>query len=154
MTPSSCPEPTLPTPLTNVRSESGAFATSDCLVRDVTVFVDQAVANWALGHVRVVAAETTTELVSWLLAHDPTSVMRVVVTCDAPLVHIELFDRGQRVPDPHVFCMDAAFAVQVLIRPGVQWGADLDARGRCLWATVSAPAEDGLPPADATEAGP
>jgi hypothetical protein len=154
VTPSSCSQPFLPAPLDGVCSESMAFALSDDFIRDATLFTDQTVASWALPAVRIIAAETTTELVSWLLAHDPSSVVRLAVTWDAPLVHIELFDRGQWLPDPYGFCMDAAFAVHLLIRPGVQWGAGVDARGRCLWATVSVPGQDGLPPASPTEAGP
>jgi len=154
MTPSSCSQPFLPAPLSDVRTESMAFAVSDSFIRDATLFTDQTVADWSLSDVRIIAAETTTELVSWLLAHDPSSVVRLAVTWDGPLVHIELFDRGQSLPDPRVFCADAAFAVHLLIRPGVQWGAGVDARGRCLWATVSVPAQDGLPPTRLTEAGP
>jgi hypothetical protein len=150
----SCPEPILPAPLAGARSESMAFAVSDRLVRDAALFTDQTVVSWALTDLRVVVAETTAEFVFWLLAHEPSAVVRVAVTWDGSLVHVELFDRGQIIPDTHASCTDAAFAVHVLIRPGVQWGGSVDARGRCLWATVDASAQEGFQPASPTETGP
>jgi len=130
-----------------------AFALSDHLSADVALFVEHVMADWGLTRLREVAVTTTVELVTWATSHGPSSVLRVVVTWDEPLVHLEVFDRGALVPDPNVSRADATLAVRLLIPPGVEWGAGLDSRGRCLWATLRTQL-DTEAPAIPSEAGP
>jgi hypothetical protein len=140
--------------LPGVRHEVMAFAASGRLTGDVTQFATQVITRWDLAELRPAALTTATELVGWILAHGPSTVLRVALTLDRPLVHIEVFDRGGLVPDPNVAAADAAFAVRLLTPPCVEWGAGLDSRGRCLWATLHVASDHEPVIAESSEAGP
>ena len=153
MLPSSVPV-TETTPLANHPCESATFTRLASLFSDIGAFVERVAAEWKLDYVGLVTASAAVELAVWLQNHEPSPAVRVGVTWAAPLLHVEVFDQGPHVPNTGISVHDAAMAVRLLVQPGVQWGASLDARGRCLWATVDAAPYANLTPVGAREAGP
>ena len=71
-----------------------------------------------------------------------------------PVLHIEVTDQGALVPGAQVSLADAELAVRLLRTPAIEWGAELDSHGRCLWVAFTTGRSD-LDPfeADALEGG-
>ena len=114
-----------------------------CFVRNYTVadlhaFVMDSLAGCGLGRLTAAVSTLATELVTWATTHSPSDGFTVQLTWDDPILHAEVTDRGSLAPDPNVSRADAELAVRLLSIPIVEWGADLDSRGRCLWATLHA----------------
>jgi hypothetical protein len=141
-------------PTTAVRVTSATFPVVDTLLQDIGTFTERVLTDWELDRLAFVAASTVVELAVWLQNHQPSPAVRLGLSWTPPLVGLELLDQGPRVPHTGVSALDAALAMRLLIQPGVQWGASLDARGRCLWATVAAGAYDDPAPAHTPGAGP
>jgi hypothetical protein len=113
-----------------------SFALSSYVAADVQAFVASIPAGWGLSHLTEPVNTLTHELVAWTTKNGPSEVFTVVLTWDEPILHVEVIDRGGIVPDPNVSRTDAEFALRLLSLPVMEWGADLDSRGRCLWATL------------------
>jgi hypothetical protein len=154
MSSSSVPNAAETAPLVDQRSESATFTRPASLLPDIGAFVERVAAGWELDHLGLVGASAAVELAVWLQNHEPSPAVRVNLTWAAPLLQIEVFDQGPDVPHTGASVHDAAMAVRLLVQPGVQWGASLDARGRCLWATVDAAPYENLTLVGASEAGP
>ena len=114
------------------------FALSGYVAADVRAFVAGVPAGWGLGNLTEIVTALVSELVSWTTAHGPSEVFTVALTWDEPILHVEVSDRGGIAPEPTLSRADAELAVRLLSLPVVEWGADLDSRGRCLWATLRA----------------
>lgn len=119
-----------------VKRDAMSFALTAHVAADVQAFVAGVPAGWGLGHFAETVTALVSELVSWTTAHGPSEVFTVALTWDEPILHVEVTDRGGVAPDPTVSRDDAELAVRLLTIPVVEWGADLDSRGRCLWATL------------------
>jgi hypothetical protein len=119
-----------------VSREAMSFALSSYVADDVKAFVAGIPAGWGLGQLSENVKALTAELVAWIAANAPTDAFTVVLTWDKPILHVEVSDRGGIAPEPTLSRADAEFAVRLLSLPVVEWGADLDSRGRCLWATL------------------
>lgn len=128
--------------LPDVSRKAMSFALSGYVAADVQVFVAGVPAGWGLGHLTETLTALVSELVSWTTAHGPSEVFTVALTWDEPILHVEVSDRGGIAPEPTLSRADAGFAARLLSLPVVEWGADLDSRGRCLWATLRGDRDD------------
>lgn len=122
--------------LPDVARAAMSFALSSYVATDVQAFVARVPAGWGLGDLTETLTALVSELVSWMTAHGPSEVFTVALTWDEPILHVEVSDRGAIAPEPTLSRADAEFAVRLLSLPVAEWGADLDSRGRCLWATL------------------
>jgi len=122
--------------LPDVSREAMSFALSGHVAADVESFVARLPDGWGLAHLTDVVTVLVSELMSWMAAHGPSEVFTVALTWDEPILHVEVNDRGDAAPEPTLSRADAEFAVRLLSLPVMEWGADLDSRGRCLWATL------------------
>lgn len=129
--------------LPDVPREAMSFAISGYVAADVHTFVAGVPAGWGLGHLTETVTALVNELVSWMTAHGSSEVFTAALTWDEPILHVEVSDRGGIAPEPTLARADAEFAVRLLSLPVVEWGADLDSRGRCLWATLRADRDAG-----------
>ena len=104
----------------------------------VDVFVSQVLQEWKLEALAGDLQRVTHELLAWMLTNGASTECRLVLTRDEPFVHVEVLDRGGLVPSPYVSLADAELAVRLLKTPVIEWGSELDSRGRCLWVCLSA----------------
>ena len=125
--------------LTGVRRETRAFEQTGHLEREVREFVEQVLGGWELSQLARGVLRAVQELVAWEMANGPSPSFTVELTWDEPLVRVEVRDRGTVIPNPNVVRSDAELAVRLLTPPAVEWGAELDVRGRCVWAVVRIP---------------
>jgi len=104
--------------------------------------------DWKLLDLIKAVDVAVSELMQWIDGHGAPDRMNLTITWDQTLLFVELHDRGGLVPEPHVSRVDAELATRLLAPPAVEWGADLDSRGRHLWVafTVPSTALDAVPP--------
>ena len=95
--------------------------------------------SWQLLAMLPVVKGALSELLSWIHGHGGSDRLELTVTWDQTLLFVELHDCGGLVPKPHVSRVDAELAVRLLTPPAVEWGADLDSRGRRLWVAFAVP---------------
>ena len=124
--------------LPGVQHERQAFAKSADALAAVAAFVEATTVGWGLPELVASLQFAARELVAWNVANGPAGEFTVTLTYDKPVVHIEVADRGALVPNPYVSCVDADLAVRLLANPAIEWGAELDSRGRTLWVSFSA----------------
>lgn len=122
--------------LTGVCSQSMAFAASTHALADATSFTHHVLKDWDLDAYSTAVQGAASRLIAWMTAHQPATTFRLELTWDSPLLHLEVVDRATVLPDPFVSRCDARLAVDLLTPPIVEWGAQLDCRGRCLWTTL------------------
>jgi hypothetical protein len=132
----------LPIAAHSVKRDSKIFTALPTAPTDVLPFVTGAPAGWGLGHLAGPIAAVVHDLVGWAMAHSPSSVFTVGLLLDGSILHVEVANRGGLAPDPFVSRTDAELAVRLLTPPVLEWGAELDSRGRCLWATLRASQDD------------
>lgn len=116
--------------------ESTTIALTQHAAEDVRQFARCTPEGWDLQDVAERAGDVGRELAQWMADHAPSSHLHVTLLWDNPILHVEVGDRGALAPDPNVSRRDAEFAVRVLTPPVLEWGCDLDSRGRRLWATL------------------
>ena len=106
--------------------------------------------SWQLLDVLPMVKGALSELLSWIHGHGGSDRLELTVTWDETLLFVELHDRGGLIPEPHVSRVDAELAVRLLTSAAVEWGADLDSRGRRLWVAFSVPSTglSTMPPDD------
>jgi hypothetical protein len=104
----------------------------------ITAFVERVPVDWSLPELVAPLLYACRELTAWIVANGPSGEFVVTLTYDEPIVHIEVTDRGALVPNPHVSRADAELAARLLAESAIEWGAELDSRGRCLWVALHA----------------
>lgn len=123
----------------HLREIRRSFVIDDSLSERASAFLQAVLENWQLGDLLVPMDFALAELVRWMIGHGSSDQMRCEVTWDQNLVFIELRDRGGLVPEPHASRTDAELATRLLAPPVIEWGAELDSRGRQLWVAFTAP---------------
>jgi hypothetical protein len=135
----------------SLREVRRSLAASEGLNESAAMFLHSTLAVWQLNELLVPMDFVLAELVRWMSGHGMSPEMRCSLTWDQNLVFIELRDRGGLAPEPHVSRVDAELAMRLLAPPAVEWGAELDARGRQLWVAFGtgiytfSPSDDFLP---------
>jgi hypothetical protein len=124
--------------LDGVFAESMAFAYSEHAADDVRQFVVRTLGGWRVEALGVSAGRAARLVTLWAREHEPAPVFRVEVTWDGPVLQIELTDRGAVVPNVNTSRDDAEFGMQLLGTAALEWGSELDSRGRCLWVSFRA----------------
>jgi len=105
--------------------------------KQVSDFVKNTLYDWQLPELVGPARCAAGELANWIIKQGASSPLALTATWDHDLLIVELGDRGGLVPDPHVSKADAELAMWLLDPPAVEWGAELDGRGRRLWVSFS-----------------
>lgn len=125
--------------LPGVLYERQTFTKSTDAPRQIAPFIEAASAKWNLPELVAPLLNAARELVAWIVANGPSGEFMVTLTRDEPVVHIEITDRGALIPNPYVSRDDAELAVRLFARPAIEWGAELNSRGRALWVCFAAP---------------
>jgi hypothetical protein len=128
--------------LPGVLHKRQTFTTSADAPQAVVPFAEEASVGWDLPELVAPLLFVARELVAWVVANGSSGEFAVTLTYDEPIVHIEVKDRGALIPNPYVSRADAELAVRLLARPAIEWGAELDSRGRTLWVSFSARRSD------------
>ena len=123
-----------------LREARRLFVMDEELGERASAFLQSVLIGWQLDELLVSMDFALAELLRWMTGHGTSDRLRCVVTWDQNLVFAELRDRGGLVPEPHVSRVDAELATRLLAPPAVEWGAELDSRGRQLWVAFAAPA--------------
>ena len=123
-----------------LREARRSFAMDNELRERASGFLQSVLEEWQLDELLVPMDFALAELLRWMVDHGAAQNVRCVVTWDQSLVFVELRDRGGLVPEPHVSRVDAELAIRLLAQPAVEWGAELDSRGRQLWVAFAVPA--------------
>jgi len=130
---------------TSLREVRRSFVVDEGLSERTSAFLHSALNDWQINELLVPMNFALAELVRWMTGHGTSPQMHCSVTWDQNLMFVELRDRGGLVPEPHVSRVDAELALRLLAPPAIEWGAELDARGRQLWVafgTYRDPAEE------------
>jgi hypothetical protein len=133
------------TEATSLREVRRSFVVDEGLNERTSAFLLATLESWQLLDLLMPMNFALAELVRWMTVHGTSLRMHCSVTWDQNLIFVELRDRGGLVPEPHVSRVDAELALRLLAPPAIEWGAELDARGRQLWAafgTYRDPAEE------------
>lgn len=123
----------------NLREVRRSFRMDEGLSVRASNLLYETLTTWQLLDVLMPVTSVMNELVHWINGHGASEEVRCSITWDQNLLFIELHDRGGLVPEPHISRTDADLAVQLLAPPAVEWGAELDSRGRQLWVAFSVP---------------
>ena len=122
-----------------LREARRSFVTDDGLSDHASAFLQSVLEDWQLYELLAAMDCALAELLRWMIGHGTPDHVRCELTWDQNLVFVELHDRGGLVPEPHVSRVDAELATRLLAPPAVEWGAELDSRGRQLWVAFTVP---------------
>ena len=125
------------TEIDHLREARRSFVADEELGERATAFLRSLLSEWQLGEYLVSTDDVLGELLGWMTSHGTSDHVRCAVTWDQGLVVVELRDHGGLIPEPHVSHVDAELATRLLALPTVEWGADLDSRGRQLWVAFA-----------------
>ena len=137
----------------SLREVRRSLAAGEGLGDSAATFLHSTLAIWQLDELLAPMDFALAELVRWMSIHGSSSEMRCSLTWDQNLVFIELRDRGGLAPEPHVSRVDAELAMRLLAPPAVEWGAELDARGRQLWVAFATETHSFSPSTDSLSGG-
>jgi len=128
------------TALTNAQTRSTSLLADDSAAENARLFARAQLPDWGLGHLEAAACTGLGELLGWLRANDPNVLVEITLVWDPPLLFTEVADRHETLPRRPVWLLAAGGREQVarLEAASLEWGAELDARGRRLWASYSA----------------
>lgn len=121
------------TDITGLREVRSPLTMDDEWGERAAAFLYATLEDWQLLDLLMPVGHALHELVQWIGGHGTSEQVSVSITWDQTLLFVELHDHGGLVPEPHVSRVDAELATRLLAPPAVEWGADLDSRGRLLW---------------------
>lgn len=124
------------TVLTDAQTRSTALLADASAAPNARLFARMVLADWELSEVAADACAGLSELVVWVLANDPGVLVEITLVWDGPLLFTEVADRQERLPHRPVWLnTEGGHAVAILEAFSLEWGAEVDMRGRCLWAS-------------------
>ena len=127
------------TALTDAQTRSTSLLADASAAQNALLFVRAQLPDWGLDALADVACAGVTELTQWVLAHDRNVLLEVTLVWDRPsLLFTEIADRHESLPRRPVWLIEDRSAVERLEAASLEWGAELEARGRRLWASYSA----------------
>jgi len=124
------------TVLTDAETRSTTLVADSNAPANACLFARAVLADWELSHLAADACACLTELVVWLLANEPSTLIEITLVWDGPLAFTEVSDHGRRLPNRAVWrSVDGGRAVGTLEAFSLEWDAEGKPRGRCLWAS-------------------
>jgi hypothetical protein len=127
------------TTIFDLREVRRAFTVDEELNERVSALLQATLDEWQVLDMLLPMDFALGELVRWINGHGTSDRVYCSITWDQTLLFIELRDRGGLIPEPHVSRVDAELATRLLAPPAVEWGAELDTRGRHLWVSFAVP---------------
>ncbi len=121
--------------LTDAQTRSTTLAADGSAVPNARRFARDVLAVWLLSDLEANACAGLSELVTWAVANDPAVFIEITLIWDGPLLFTEVADRRGRLPSRPTWLVEDQLGVILLERSSLEWGAELNARGRCLWAS-------------------